>query len=184
MNKKTGFTLLEVLISLLLLILVMLGFLKAVTEFQIQMKQNNFINRVKELAQQIKGKILSTPYTTVKNCFPPAVEGTLNYNSTTGAYSLTFINDNFYNSASCNLSPSCADTFFSCYYCYVNENLIPSNTNCTSGYAVEIKYNTGRVVDPLSGNELGLGIGIVIKFYSPKANPKQIKMLIYKKNEL
>ncbi len=187
--KKAGFTLLEVLIGMLLLIFVMLAFLKGITDLNLFLKANNINKRANELAETINFKLLSKPYDEIKNCFNSSVEtGYLSRqtNASNTTFTFTFDNKSFYNNTPYypGHCTSCSD--FHCLYCYIGEKLEPSNTaTCDSGYPIKVKYHGATLLDTLTNKEIGFVVGVSIEYQEPKTKrEKYIRFLVYKKKNI
>ena len=187
MNKKnylktSGYTLLEILIAMGLLIFVIVGFMIAVSQFELFLKNSKINNRAKELAQQISREITSSSYEELKNCIPPSTNGTLATQN--GSMYVSFDTPSFY-TKDCNLSPDCA-LDLSCEYCY-REGKILSGYCDSGGYPIYVGYNSGIVqyFNNATGvmEEIGLGIGINVYYVEPKGEKeREIHLFIYKKN--
>lgn len=189
-EKIKGFSILEILIGLLILIFVIIGFMKGAADFMFFLKAEKINSRAKELAEQLRSEILSLGNLT--SCFVPNTEGTLFFNGTTMETQISLDTPNFYVKDCPNVintsAINCIDKF-RCLYCYSGENLYPaSGTNCTVGYPIRVGYNAGRIVhiDEITGEkkEIGIAVGIKVYYTEPKTKrEKEINMLIFKKIE-
>lgn len=178
--KKRGFTLIEILITILILVLVIVGLTKSFSDFMLFMKVSRINSRAKELGEKLRSEIVIYPYANLKDCFNSTIEGTINFNGT-----LSFDNSTFYTR---NCTHSCLDSF-PCLYCYTGEEVVPAiGANCTVGYPIRVGYNAGLVIhfDNETGEkqEMGMALGIKIFFTEPKTKrEKEINYLIFRKNE-
>lgn len=185
--SSKGVTLIEILIAILIFIFVMVGFMKAYTDFMLYLKGNKINSVAKELGEKIRSEILAQSYTSLKNDYFP------NYGELTGQldivnenYELSIDNQNFYTThcpfATCKV-------FLCCTYCYISEDLIPtSGTTCSVGYPIRVGYNAAKIqiVDNATGKaeEVGMAIAVKIYYTEPKTKTqREVNYLIYRHND-
>jgi prepilin-type N-terminal cleavage/methylation domain-containing protein len=184
-KKKQGMTLLEILIAMLILVFVIVGFMKATTDFMLYLKASKINARAKELAEKLRSGILNLPQ--LSACFNPSIIGELQSNATGNQSFITFDRPDFYVKDCPNVN-NCISQF-GCLYCYTGEEIILSNQiNCTVGYPIRVGYNAGKVIykDNESGQEIEVGsaVGIKVYYIEPKTRrEKEINVLVYKKYE-
>lgn len=184
-QRRRGYSLIEILITTLLLIFVVIGFSKSIIEFMLYMKAIRINSRAKELGEQLSSEILKFSYKELKNCVESPnrmIEGTL---VTTGTdFRISFDNSTFYTE---NCSHICKNRL-PCLFCYTGEELKAStNNNCTVGYPIRVGYNFGIIYYNNYGNKEELGIAVGIKIYynetKTKKERKDFNYLVFKKRE-
>ncbi len=183
-KKKQGMTLLEILIAMLILVFVIVGFMKATTDFMLYLKASKINARAKELAEKLRSEILNLPQ--LSACFNSTIiVGELNATEN-GAF-ITFDTPVFYVKDCPNVN-ACANQF-GCLYCYTGEEIILTNQiNCTVGYPIRVGYNAGKVIYKDNESEpeveVGSAVGIKVYYIEPKTRrEKEINVLVYKKYE-
>jgi len=182
-KRTQGMTILEVLMAFLIFILVILGFMKGISDFMLYLKASKINSRAKELAEKLRSEILNSNYTDLQNCFNSTLKGTLNFNSSEAF--LTIDNSTFYTTNCPFASRTCM--VFYCLYCYTGEELsYTTNASCGVGYPIGVGYNSARItyIDNETGEEkeIGLAIGLKVYFTEPKTKrQKEINLLVFKK---
>lgn len=182
--KSQGFTLLEILITILLLIFAIIGLSKGMLDYLQFLNDRRLQSVAKELGERLRSEVQgSLNYTTIRNCFSNLVEGNLISNDTNTW--LTCDNDTFYVDTCPFVTGSCSE--LRCLFCYVGGRLEPSSnsTTCSRGYPIRVGYNACKVIDPTSTyQELGLAVGIKVYFNETKTKRRQeIRFLVFKPYE-
>lgn len=162
-----GFTLLEVLIAILILIFIISGFVTGLTSLKQYTMATKLNARVKEIVEQLRDQVQAEPYENLVTCFNITRREVFSFNSTETL--IPFDDYNFWSVSNSSANSACQARYPSTAY-YGG-----------SGYIINLSYNAGVVLDDLAGNEIGTVIGIIADYTEPKTKQRKVfRVLVFR----
>ncbi|MFN3406907.1 MAG: type II secretion system protein [Caldimicrobium sp.] len=190
MKRKKGYTLLELLVAMFVMIFIIIAFYKGIWDLFKYNKRTQVYNVAREIGDNIRGEILGMGYDDLNNCINlnPLPEASLNIQENGTAYIDKEFETSFYTKL-CQISPTCLNNAtwpLKCKYCYKAGEVNPLRVNevCSGGYLINVGYNFAKLTkinnEPLNA-ELGFAVGIKIYFNDTITfQEKEINYFVFK----
>ncbi len=161
MNKKIkGYTLIEILFSLLIFIFVALGIAKGFLDFQKDKRSLQILNTGRLILEEIRSSLELKPPSYFKNLDFFQENATCFFNGTCS-----------FELEDCYINPKYKETNclpgFNCTYCLIGNNLLSVNGNCSRGQTYNLAFNVSKIIDPETGNPIAFGTCLRVYFSLP-----------------